>query len=378
MTLALFEGFDHANYEAPMLTEDDWAKMAFDSQQPGSGRRCGVSVPITSGGGIGRYLEYRVPAHAVVAVGFNVHRHHATKPFAVRFYGDGGGSLIHVYLKFTIDQAIEVYRGDGLLLGATANGVLSETGFKYLEARVLVHASAGTVTLTLEGNPLLALTGVSTYNGGAATINYVIIGSADNTELGNIDDLYIVNGAGSAPFNDLLGPVDIASYFPFFDGSTTDFVPLAGSNESNVSDRVFGGTNDLPNETDYNATSTAGAVDVFTLGPGQAFEEILSVKSLIYAKGSGTVQNVIRTPGGDQLSSAITLSSSYAYRKTNYQTDPSTGLAWEPTDVRGYEWGYKAATASSEIRVAQYAVEVLGRGLRCGPPGWSIGRVVFG
>src|SRR5262245_56180486 len=80
----------------------------------------------------------------------------------------------------------------------------------YMEMKVTIHDTAGAVVVRIDGQTVLNLTNQDTRNGGTGFCNSIqfICGNVGSAYMSyNLDDFYICDTAGSAPFNDFLGDV---------------------------------------------------------------------------------------------------------------------------------------------------------------------------
>ena len=93
----------------------------------------------------------------------------------------------------------------------------------YVEIKVKFHASTGTVDIHFNGSSVLSLTGQNTdqtLNAQASQVMF--LGSANNADHTQFDDLYICDTTGSIN-NDILGPQKIVLIQPASDSRTNQF-----------------------------------------------------------------------------------------------------------------------------------------------------------
>ncbi len=263
------------------------------------------------------------------------------------------GTTTQVTVRINPDLTLSVLRGafstGGTVLGVTSVALVAGV-FAYVELKVLLHASAGTVDLRVNGVSVapFPLTGLNTaqsgtawsafalgqYDGGAAT------GNAHTMDL---DDLYVCDGSGSAPWNDLLGDCRVDVRNATGAGASSGWTPSAGANWQNVDDAA-------PNDdTDYNAAAAAGVTDTFVVedapSPGATIFGVqvnLSVKKS--DAGACLIAPVVRHAGSDQVGAALAPATAYAYGSAVYQTNPGTGEAWTEAGFNAAEFGYKRTT----------------------------------
>jgi len=179
------------------------------------------------------------------------------------FYGDGG-TVTHITVEApNSDGSIDVRRAGTTILGTSAAGVLSLTGaWQYIEVKVLISDTVGTVDVVVDGVNVLSLTGQDTRNGGAdALIDQVRIGSQNtaNNAATAVRDIVIMNEQGSS-LNDFLGPVIVEARLADGAGDNTDWTPNTGANFQAVDDP---GAND--GDTTYVESTTATDRDDYTI-----------------------------------------------------------------------------------------------------------------
>jgi len=270
-----------------------------------------------------------------------------TVGFALASLRDAGTA--QVTLRANADNTISVCRGlqNGTVLG-TSTATFTSGSYFYIEWKVTIHASAGTVDVRLNGVSILSLTSQNTRNTANTSWNAAVLGwlelvtdscSANNTNT-DFDDLYVCDGSGAAPWNTFLGDVRVDVRNPTAAGATTGWTPSTGSNWQNVDDAA------PDDDTTYNSTSTINAVDTFVVQDapvsGAAIfgvQHCLSLKKM--DAGTCTVAPVVRHSSTDYAGSAISPSTSYAYGLVINQTNPGTAAQWTESDFNAAEFGYK-------------------------------------
>lgn len=382
VTLLTVESFDHADLEGPLSTKNGWTtSLSFDSVTFDTGVACsGIACSL----GASRYLEYLVPSaarDAKLVLGLRWNPANSAQAL-YRFYGDTGSTEHIRVVHNTANQRIDVYRGPlSALLGSTADGSVVAGQWVHVDIEAVLHDTTGSVKVWLDGALALNLTGVDTRNGGSgATLDYWVIGAANGLSVGYIEDLYALTGAGGT-FTAPLGEVAVEAFRPAADGASADWTPSTGTDrfatvDEYVDHTTAPGGGGMPNTTDYNASSTNGATDLFTLGRSPAVTGILAIQHVVYGLGAGSsIVPVVRSAGTTYAGTAQALTGSYRYYTELSTTDPATGLPWTWQTFHAAEWGYRLA-GSSAARVTQYLVEVLADRRWCGG-GWRVGSIAI-
>lgn len=251
----------------------------------------------------------------------------------------------YISLYSVTGGALRVYRGDsvgGTILGTTVTGVLNMTGWNYIEMKVYIHDTAGTVDLWVDGINKLSLTSQDTKNGTDAYVNILAIGGKDNSQ-GNTqkcDDLYVTDDQGAAPLNGRLGDCRIEALLPNGAGDSSQFTPSAGSNYENVDERV------IDNDTTYNESSTTGHKDLYAMSNlAGTSGSILAVVPWVRAKktdgGGRTIRALVKHSTSEGQGATIAATDGYIYQLTPdvFPNNPSTASAWTPTEVNAMQAG---------------------------------------
>jgi hypothetical protein len=160
-----------------------------------------------------------------------------------------------------------------------------------------------------------------------------------------VDDLYILDGTGSAPLNTFLGDVRVECRFPTANSSTNNnWTPSAGS--------AFGCINDpVPNgDSSYIYSATTNDISTFTLPSLSSPATTIFGVQLTHCTrktdvGTRQVADTIRSASTNYPNATpVNLSTSYAYYSSVYPNDPATSSAWTTTSVNAMEIGLKEIT----------------------------------
>jgi len=263
-----------------------------------------------------------------------------------QFRSDAGATL-HVAVTFTASLQLGVYLGDGTLLGTT-DIIWPSTGTtRYIEIQVVLHDTAGSVKIWSDGNQVLNLTGIDTKNGGTKTVldqfrfhNASAGGQRANPQ---IDDIYITNGAGAAPYNGNLGDIVVDTLFPNGNGNYSDFL---GSDADRVDNFLLVDENPHDGDTSY----VESGVD--TERDSYGFDDL--------AYATGAVFGVIATAVVRNLGAADNLQVSTRIAAADY--DGATQAAPAGFDASVEErWQQSPATAAAwtiaEVNAAEFGIE---------------------
>lgn len=259
------------------------------------------------------------------------------------------GATDQVTLRLNSDYTLSVCRGanNGTVLGTTT-ALLTAGTFVYVEWKVLIHPSAGTVDVRVNGASVLSLTAQNTRNSANSAWTVFALGVVDavfssyNTNFLSInyDDLYVLDGSGSAPLNDFLGDCRVDARYPTAEGASSAWTPLSGTDNALMVDETA-----PDDDTTYNSTATVGATDTHVMQdapvPGAT---LYGVQLCLSAKksdaGTCSLAPVVRHSGTDYPGTAFNPGTTYAYTVTPYGTNPGTSAAWTEAGFNAIELGY--------------------------------------
>jgi hypothetical protein len=301
-----------------------------------AGRRGGGAIALA---GSTRFVDKQLPSnYATLIVGYAFDAGGGSNTAMLKILD---GATIHVALFLTAANAIAAYRGDlTTLLGTSANGVVPVSGYFYIEAKVLISDTVGTVTVRVNGVAVLTLTGLDTRNAGNASATGFRIMGTSATSL--VDDIYANDTSGGAPQNDFLGDCRIDTLFPNADGSNSAWTPSTGTDHYALVDES------TPNTTDYVETSGVGNKDTWN------FQNLSAITGTIYGvqvssaalkddAGARSIANTVKSGATNADGATQALSTSQLYYMDIWATDPNTAAAWTEANVNAAEFGVKLA-----------------------------------
>ena len=248
-------------------------------------------------------------------------------------------------LKLNSDLTMAVTRGAATI--GTVSTPLSTGVFTYIECKIFIANSGGTIDVQYNGISVLSLTGLDTLNISGTSFPTIIFGqhiadASTNASSGRsftYDDIYICDATGAAPWNNFLGDVRVDARLPTAAGTTTGWTPSSALNYQVVDDIN-------PNDDiDYNSTSTLNAIDTFVTQDAPVvgatlygIQHNLNLKKM--DAGPASVAPVIRHSGTNNAGSNINPGTSYAYG-TQIATEIAPGVAITEANFNAAEFGYK-------------------------------------
>lgn len=257
------------------------------------------------------------------------------------FFSIADGATAHVMFALSNSGQLFAYRGHLATLLGTASGSLSSGAFNFLEFRVKVDDSAGTVDVYVNGSNVLSLTTQDTRNGGsAAQWNTMYLGNIQQN-LGSkvyvYDDFYYGDSSSSGA---VLGPCRSKVTLPNGAGNSSQFTPSAGSNWQNVDEANQDG------DTTYNGSTTAGHIDLYTgasLGVTSGTVKAVQTCLVVRSNGAGAerIKPMFRIGGTNYEGTEVGVTTSYLYSTEVFHTSPATSNPWSFSEIDGAERGMK-------------------------------------
>jgi len=252
--------------------------------------------------------------------------------------------FIEEYIDFGINVQITsggeiVVERRGSELGRSTTAGLSTETWYYIEIKIFLDNSAGTVDVKVDENSVLSLTSKDTLQGALADVAAVrFYGTTDATYNFTYDDIYICDDAGSVN-NNFLGVCMVSGIFPNSAGDETDFTPSAGSNYECVDEVVS------DDDTSYVESSTSTDRDLYNYEsmPG-SLGDILGVQ--INTTVRETDVNIFTLKQPCKSSTTVSAgsaepvgSTTYTHRERILEQDPHTSAAWIEAGVNAAQFG---------------------------------------
>lgn len=242
-------------------------------------------------------------------------------------------------LQITNSGAVRVTQGNHAAVLGTSVAELDLSTWHYLECEAVIHATAGSVVVYLDGTAILTLTNTDTDHLGTGVVTRVRLGNtsglAGNSPL-DIDDWALRVGSDVEAWGDH----EIFAGVARANGIATDWAPNTGANWAAVDDVPPDG------DTTYVATTadTGGAFDLYlpTLPSGAVLSlDAVQVRVVARAEGAGTatIQPCIRSSGATVQGTAVILPTTYGYYATGWPTNPLLGAAWTPQQLAQLQIG---------------------------------------
>ena len=257
--------------------------------------------------------------------------------------GTGVFRVRQVRLAANNDGSVSVLAGNDpffATLGTSAPNLLSVNNYAYCEMKVLRFDSAtGAVTVRINGQTVLNLTGVDTDPGASGTYNTFYIYGAGGGNLTYHDDTYLLNlvdsGVSGQPNNDFIGAIRNYAQVPTANASPLDWTPKAGTNFSEVN------TIPPPGDTSYVFAGIPGNEDQYVYGTTGITPpvSVVGVQVCLCAKLDAAGTRSIAADVGGVMAPGTAITNTYHMVKDIYDGNPVDSKAWQLTDFGSVRFG---------------------------------------
>lgn len=242
---------------------------------------------------------------------------------------DGNG-VTQVSLQIGSDGQIDAYGGTSSLLASSSVGVVNPYAWFFVELKVYVHDSAGTVEVRANGVEVINETGQDTKYG-TDYIGRLLWSAEPGVQSVYCDDIYITDG-------EFLGDCRIRTFFPTSDETYSQFTPSEGSDNYAMVDDT-----NPDDDSTYIESATLNAKDSYGVTPVlPGVVKALQVTSMTKKTGTSKVitKNLIRSGGSDYNSTEEkSASASYECLLSIHEVDPDDSNPWTLSKVQNAEFG---------------------------------------
>jgi hypothetical protein len=343
MALLFIEGFDAVS--VPQLQDRGWLTAYYSFNSVGSGYSrwpTGQGWATSNCLGWIRYDGLKKTPRNEIYLGFAMYKAGNStpgvsngEPFLVF---DDENNVGHIRVRVTPTYGITVVNNAGTVtLGTTADNLILNRTWMYLEFRVKIHDTAGEVQIRINEQTVLNETGLDTKGAGTDKIGGIYINCIYNDIDVYFDDLYI----DDAQFH---GSVRVRTFMPDSAGTYAQWTRSGGSNDYECVDEAPSNE-----DTDYIYSVTKGHKSSFGITTGI----IPTVKGMqmshhLRASASGVrrVRPFVRSGGADYEGppSGI-ISADYKYKicgsQGMWQNDPQDDSPWNQTKLEAAEFGLR-------------------------------------
>lgn len=333
MALLFMDGFDAAD------TSTKWSVNTNTTSSVTTRFSSGRSLGLGSGGtrSVTKYFTASAEMYMGFAA-FGMFNGSSNNVTFLNVYTDAGITA-QINLVANLNGSVAIRRGTTQL--AITNAGAFSSNWNYVELYVKVDPSAGVATLRIDGVTVATFSG-NTKNGGTSnSIDAIQLTNSGTIGTGLIDDLYILDATGSAPYNTYLGDVRVYTMVPTAAGNSTQFTSSGGANYTTVDELPY-------SATDYVASNTPTHRDTYQMGDlPSGTSTIFALQNNIIAKktdaGSIALRPVVRSGSTNYYGTTTSLTASDVTLTDIRIQDPNTSASWTTGGVNGIEAGMEIA-----------------------------------
>jgi len=333
MAVVFMEGFDNVN-EAQLLGAKGWVNISNASASV-AGRFSGQA------GSVGNSSKTHAfpSSYSTIIVGCAFYETTTANDALITLMGSGGNVIRMIPTTIGPTTYLRLYSNSAQLGNTGATPFVANTWY-HVEMKIVIHPSAGSVELRLNGSTTPEISGTS-LDTGSTNIDAIRFTSGSSQAV-RFDDLFVLDTTGSAPTNDFMGDCRIETIYPSAEGADTSWTANTGTKTSRVND-----VSAYDSDTGYIYSGTPGDSQTFTLGDlsvtaGTVFAVQTNVVAHKDDAGLRTVAPILRISGTDYVgTTAPALGSGYlVYNQLYERLDPSSAV-WTVATVNAMEAGVK-------------------------------------
>lgn len=281
-------------------------------------------------------------ASFVTGIGIKYDQQPSTDVF-FNTYDSNGAQAINFRTYWTGSATeIRAYRG-GTLLGTSSGAGLTTGTWYYLEFKVVIDNTTGTIDIKVDGSDVLNLTGQDTQVGTPQNVvSFSLTSSGATPRYFWYDDWYICDLTGSAN-NDFLGDHRVDLIVPNAAGDSTQWTPDAGNNYDRVND------NPPDEDTTYVESGTSAQRDLYNYQstPGLSAVKGVQLNTVVRETDAEifSLKHVAKSSTTTDVGSAQVVGSGASWVNIYkiYEENPHTSAAWTDSELNSVQFGIEVA-----------------------------------
>lgn len=337
MSLLFMDGFDHydgnnANLALGQYLSASGAQLS--STQVRTGSRSAIGTSTSSG-----ELIYGFPAlKSEIGFGFGMF-FDSTPGSTVDLceLRDSAGTGANIIFRHLSTGAIEIRRSSsgGTVIATTSPTVLSPGHWNHIEIRSVASNTVGEIEIRINEVIVLNATALDTVQGGTEHYSgvklYVTRYGSGTTNMRYVDDFFVWDTAGSSN-NDFLGDRRVLTLLPNANETTQEMTVSGAANAYTAIQSADGDTSyivasDSTPVTSEFALENAGA----NVGAINAVQVSAMMRKT--AAGAATMQLSMISGGDVSAGSSHSITDSFAYYHSVFETNPDTGAPWNASSI---------------------------------------------
>jgi hypothetical protein len=342
MALKFYEGFDYYDAAANIADGRKWTtaelvanlslvagRIAGQAMRAGS-RMAGASKTLAA--------NY---ASGVVGFGARISDYGTSVTTKIGLCSFWNNTYLQVGIGVNASGQIVVSRGGQTSIWfttlATSTGNLIRNAWHYIEVKVSIADSGGTVIVKVDGEEWINFTGDTSQSG--EYFNIIKTGGCFDGVNTDIDDFYFCDLTGTKN-NDFLGDCRVCTLYPDGDTADEDFTPDTGTDSyARINSETIDDTSYIESETvDHKSIFDFDALPAADIGA------IAGVQVCTRAKkddsGARSMANVVVSASSEAVQTAYTLAEQFTHNVDLLEDDPAGG-DWDEVAVNAIRAGVK-------------------------------------
>lgn len=287
------------------------------------------------------------PGDPTTFIGRTAFRYTAAQSvYTLGFMGCFDNATCQVCLAVQANGKIAAIRGAaiGNVLGTSTIALLVNV-FYHIKMKVVVHPSAGSVQVWVNGLSVLSLSGINTRSSVNSTWDTYCQGKVGITGQGlNVNDAFEYHYDDTNVIDVDDGRFDliaIALHAQTGNGAHTDFTPQTGTNHGDMVKDAF-----EDGDATYNQATAVNQFDTYLIENLPTPATIAFIQTVEVCRktdaGDRVCANGLRIGGTDYVSAAVYAPSQvYFHCTTPYNVSPATGVVFTDTEINAMESGQK-------------------------------------
>jgi hypothetical protein len=230
----------------------------------------------------------------------------------------------------------------GAVLAQSADGVLVPGIYYYLEVKIVCGA-AGSIDVKIDGVNVLSGAGINTRQQGAGGVQKLV--HAPYTEgltyTTYIDDWYLLDDTGPAPYNTWFGDKKIEGILPAVDGFYEQWTPSTGVDSA----ACIKDTGSSTWDDKWVSTDVLNEKDSFTLVPVGTWPLVYVVEARSYWRnyqtGQAGLKHILRISGTDYYGAEALHGDTNEWQMDRWDQNPDTAADWTLADIQAMQYGFE-------------------------------------
>ena len=343
MTLLLFDGFDDSLQSAEVNSLDIWqpaSSVGFNNEtRNGVANSPSRAMRIASTYSAGHNFASDQSGNTLfIGFAFKTQEPNRTT-YDVLSLCEGTTRDSAVQWMLTVEDGyFKIYRGDTTTLLATGTHYLQPETYYYIQIKSLVHNSTGIFELKIGSTVTeFSLTSQDTQQQSTDSVQRLQLGYQSGWfDYAFVDDFYICNDVGSAPYNTYLGIMRSIRVYPSGD-ITVNCTCSSGANNYALIDEQS-----TPSASDYVYTSTSTDRDTYDVtNMPTDVSSVLAVRIESKLNKNGIeyyeYKHGVKSGATNQFGTTYIVPDAFKYTYDEFLTSDGVSTAWTETTINSMQ-----------------------------------------